>query len=184
MDVKIAKQRFYGYESMATAGKRVQRIVLELIRDGHTRKEIAEATGSSKGAVSQWENGTEIRTELKARNILGLASLSGYSPWWILNETGPERFDVPEQLSARVEILIEYIKGLTPQQQEALKKPLRTAVEANRTTEKFMLGGIRTAGDPDVLAALGLPGAKERIPVHEKGASYKKKRPPKPKATP
>jgi len=81
-------------------------------RIAHARKtaglkpaELARRVGVSKGAVSQWEDGTV--KDLRLPNLFAIEDATGFSARWIALEEGPERISDlhPATLGERVDEL-------------------------------------------------------------------------------
>lgn len=67
---------------LSTVADRIAYTVEEALKQ-HTTVDICKATGSSKGAVSQWKNKQLKAEALRAGTVLGLARLAKISPYWI-----------------------------------------------------------------------------------------------------
>jgi transcriptional regulator with XRE-family HTH domain len=74
---------------MLSTAARVQRIVRDLIDAGLSRAQIAKTCQATKSAVSLWESG-KLHGNPSSATTLGLALLSGKSPWWIAFGHGRE----------------------------------------------------------------------------------------------
>jgi hypothetical protein len=59
--------------------------------------------------------------------------------------------------SVREELIAEYVRELTPEQQAELLKGLRAAVDANRASRNILGRSLRTIGNERVEEKLGLP---------------------------
>lgn len=62
--------------------------ILEIIKAGYTRAEIARAAGKTNSAVTQWISG-EVK-EIKASSAAGIQARTGYNSVWIATGKGPK----------------------------------------------------------------------------------------------
>ena len=73
-----------------------------------------------------------------------------------------------EPLSSRVELIVELVKLLTPEQQGELLPALRATVDANRLSQTKLQKTLRTIGNARVEDAFGIPEKRRASPAHRK----------------
>lgn len=105
---------------MTTMGQRIQQMrkAKQL-----TQEALGKACGVSKGAISQWENGTI--TDMKAEAALDCALALDTTVAWLVREEGPR---TPFQARSDAEIqLLEIFRALPPSAQESAVGMLKLA---------------------------------------------------------
>lgn len=128
-----------------------------------TQGALAEAAGfKHQSTIGNMESGRNKGS----RHIAHLAKVLKVSPLWLENGEGemrPQsttdgRIMVP--VTSREELMLEFFKKLTPEQQNTLLNDLRIAADANRITEKAKGAPIKDhIGNVAMEVAYGLPRA-------------------------
>lgn len=129
-----------------------------------TQAALAEAAGfKHQSTIGNMESGRNKGS----RHIAHLAQVLKVSPIWLESGEGdmrPEaardgRIMVP--VTSREELMLEFFKKLTPEQQTTLLNDLRAAADANRITEKAKGAPIKNhVGNVVMEVAYGLPRVK------------------------
>jgi hypothetical protein len=150
--------------------KEIRRLnLLSLEREYGTLEAVAARTETVASHLSQIKNKTRGMGDKVARRIeASLARPQGWMDAIHTTDKGNESGIFPP-LTPKEEVLLEYIRGLTPHQQDELLPALRATFDANRITQAHLHTKLQTIGNATMEQKYGLPDkAVTRVKVRRK----------------